>query len=82
MDKKVKADMKNADLMKVIEAKNVKIRELDQLVRKLKAENEDLLIAVEEFEASGARRRPKPKPQAAPGAPKTKGRPGEPEPTA
>ena len=39
---------------------------------KLKEENAELTEAVEEFEASGARRRPKPKPQ-----PKPAGKPGE-----
>ena len=50
----------------MIEMKNQKIRELTMLTRSLKEENADLREAVEEFEASGARRRPKPKPAQAP----------------
>ena len=65
MDKKRKQEEKNEELLRVIEIKNQKIRELTMLTRQLKEENADLREAVEEFEASGARRRPKPKPKAA-----------------
>jgi hypothetical protein len=68
MDKKAKLEIKQDELMDVIELKNQRIRELEQVTRKLKKENVDLKEAVEEYKASGARRRPKPKPQA-PGVP-------------
>ena len=64
MDKKVKAEEKQKEYLDTIEYLKGKIRELDSEVRTLRTENTDLKEAVEEFEASGARRRPKPKPKA------------------
>ena len=55
MEKKTKLEEKNEELMKVLELKNVKIRELEAEVMKLRHENQELKETVEDFEATGAK---------------------------
>ena len=62
MDRKAKAEDRIQELLRIIENKNVKIRAMEQERLKLREENADLREAVEEYEAGGAKRRPKPKP--------------------
>ena len=55
MEKKTKLEEKNEELMKVLDMKTNRIRELEAEVMKLKHENQELKEAVEDFEATGAK---------------------------
>ena len=50
-------------MLDVIELKNVKIRELEAERVRTRVETKELREILEEYEAGGAKRRPKPKPQ-------------------